>query len=81
MRLPGRRTIAGVRPAFYMGDDAQNEYIYKFVSATPWSAADADASDRLAVGDKYLNTGTLYVARFNADGTGQWLPLVFGRTA
>ena len=73
------RTIAGVRPAFYMGDDAQNEYIYKFVSATPWSAADADASDRLAVGDKYLNTGTLYVARFNADGTGQWLPLVFGQ--
>ena len=35
------RTIAGVRPAFYMGDDAQNEYIYKFVSAQPWSAADA----------------------------------------
>ena len=32
------RTIAGVRPAFYMGDDAQNEYIYKFLSATPWSA-------------------------------------------
>jgi secreted PhoX family phosphatase len=73
------RMIAGVRPAFYMGDDAQNEYIYKFVSDTRWSSADASARNRLAVGDKYLDRGTLYVARFNADGTGQWLPLVFGQ--
>jgi hypothetical protein len=72
------RAIAGVRPAFYMGDDAQNEYIYKFVSAAPWAAADAMRSDRLAVGDKYLDAGTLYVARFGADGSGAWLPLVFG---
>ncbi|HTG38665.1 PhoX family protein [Sphingomonas sp.] len=70
---------AGVRPAFYMGDDAQNEYLYKFVSATPWDAADATATDRLAIGDKYLDNGTLYVARFNADGSGQWVPLVFGQ--
>ncbi len=73
------RTIAGVKPAFYMGDDAQNEYIYKFVSATPWSAADASNANRLAMGDKYLDAGTLYVAKFNADGSGQWLPLVFGQ--
>lgn len=73
------RMIAGVRPAFYMGDDAQNEYIYKFVSATPWAAQDAQATNRIAIGDKYLDTGTLYVARFNADGTGQWLPLTFGQ--
>lgn len=70
---------AGVRPAFYMGDDAQNEYLYKFVSATPWAEADASATDRLTIGDKYLDNGTLYVARFNADGSGQWLPLVFGQ--
>lgn len=70
---------AGVRPAFYMGDDARNEYFYKFVSNTPWSDADATATDRLAVGDKYLNAGTLYVARFDANGTGVWLPLVFGQ--
>jgi hypothetical protein len=75
---PGR-FIAGTRPAWYMGDDAQNEYIYKFVSSTPWSAADANATDRLAIGDKYLDAGTLYVARFDADGTGAWLPLVFGQ--
>ncbi len=73
------RTIAGVKPAFYMGDDAQNEYLYKFVSATPWSAADANATNRLAIGDKYLDSGTLYVAKLNADGSGQWLPLVFGQ--
>jgi secreted PhoX family phosphatase len=73
------RTIVGVKPAFYMGDDAQNEYIYKFVSATPWVAADASPVDRLATGDKYLNAGTLYVAKFNADGTGTWLPLIFGQ--
>ena len=72
------RTIPGVRPAFYMGDDAQNEYVYKFVSATPWSAADATAANRLAIGDKYLDSGTLYVAKMNADGSGQWLPLTFG---
>ncbi|MCD2316530.1 PhoX family phosphatase [Sphingomonas sp. IC-11] len=72
------RMVAGVRPAFYMGDDAQNEYIYKFVSSTPWSASDANAADRLAVGDKYLDAGTLYVAKFNADGSGQWLALTFG---
>ncbi|MEG8039696.1 DUF839 domain-containing protein [Sphingomonas sp. LR60] len=76
--MPGR-VIAGVKPAFYMGDDGRNEYVYKFVSATAWATADATPSDRLATGDKYLDTGTLYVARFNADGTGQWLPLVFGQ--
>ena len=75
---PGR-VAAGVRPAFYMGDDAQNEYIYKFVSATPWNTADAAPADRLATGDKYLDAGTLYVAKLNADGSGQWLPLTFGQ--
>jgi len=75
---PGRM-IAGVRPAFYMGDDAQNEYIYKFVSDVRWSASDANSRNRLATGDKYLDRGTLYVARFDADGTGRWLPLVYGQ--
>jgi len=70
--------VVGRKPAFYMGDDAVNEYLYKFVSATAWSAADAGSADRLAIGDKYLDSGTLYVAKFNADGTGQWLPLVYG---
>jgi len=74
---PGR-FVVGVKPAWYMGDDATGDYCYKFVSSQPWVAADATAADRLATGDKYLDSGTLYVARFNADGTGEWLPLVFG---
>lgn len=70
--------VAGRKPAWYMGDDAVNEYLYKFVSATAWTAADATASNRLSIGDKYLDNGTLYVAVFNADGTGSWKALTFG---
>jgi uncharacterized protein len=57
----------------YMGDDSRNEYIYKYVSNAPWSASDADAG--LGAGDKYLDDGKLYVARFDEDGTGEWLLL------
>ncbi|MCD2325102.1 PhoX family phosphatase [Sphingomonas sp. IC-56] len=75
---PGK-FAAGRKPAWYMGDDSGIEHLYKFVSATAWAEADANATDRLAMGDKYLDRGTLYVARFNADGTGIWLPLVYGQ--
>lgn len=64
---------------FYMGDDARGEYIYKFVSKATWS--NADIGRGLAAGDKYLNEGTLYVAVFNADGSGEWKPLTFGKNA
>lgn len=67
--------VAGKPLAFYMGDDARGEYIYKFVSTATWSTADAAPADRLATGDKYLDAGKLYAARFNADGTGEWLLL------
>ena len=72
------RLTGGQKVAVYMGDDSRREYLYKFVSAAAWNPADAQAADRLAMGDKYLDTGTLHVARFNADGTGAWLPLTFG---
>ncbi|MBU1345747.1 MAG: PhoX family phosphatase [Alphaproteobacteria bacterium] len=71
--------VAGRRPVYYMGDDSRGEYFYKFVSATPWVAADANAADRLAIGDKYLDNGTLYVARYDATGQGVWIPLIFGQ--
>lgn len=61
--------------AVYQGDDARTEYIYKWVSTKNWVAADATRTDRLTVGDEYLNDGKLYAARFNADGTGDWLEL------
>ncbi len=69
------KPVVGKPLAVYMGDDARNEYIYKFVSAQNWVASDATAADRIAVGDTYLDSGKLYVAKFNADGTGQWLEL------
>jgi secreted PhoX family phosphatase len=59
--------------AFYMGCDARNEYIYKFVSAALWDPKDIGGG--IAAGDKYLNEGKLYAARFNADGTGDWIEL------
>ena len=71
--------VEGQRIAVYMGCDSRREYMYKFVSNAAWTNADRNMADRLAVGDKYLDSGTLYVARFNADGTGTWLPLVFGQ--
>jgi uncharacterized protein len=71
--------VEGQRIAVYMGDDSRREYLYKFVSTAAWTEADRNRSDRLAVGDKYLDAGTLFVARFNNDGTGTWLPLVFGQ--
>ena len=66
---------AGKPLAVYMGDDSRGEYIYKFVSATPWSEADAAPANRITTGDKYLDSGKLYVAKFSADGTGQWIEL------
>jgi secreted PhoX family phosphatase len=71
--------VEGQRIAVYMGDDSRREYLYKFVSTAAWTEADRNRTDRLAVGDKYLDAGTLFVARFNNDGTGTWLPLVFGQ--
>ncbi|NOJ66668.1 PhoX family protein [Acinetobacter indicus] len=65
--------IPGQPLAFYMGDDATGEYIYKFVSDAVWDPKDVNGG--YAAGDKYMNNGTLYVAKFNDDGTGEWLEL------
>jgi len=63
---------------FYMGCDAEDEYIYKFVSTANWSASDINGG--LAAGDKYLDSGKLYVAKFNSNFTGEWLDLTAGLT-
>ncbi len=66
---------AGKPLAVYMGDDSRGEYIYKFVSAANWDAADAAPTNRISTGDKYLDSGKLFVAKFNADGSGAWIEL------
>ena len=70
------RVEAGKPLVWYMGCDSRNEYIYKYVSNASWDPA--DAAGGLAAGDKYLDNGKLYVAKFNADGTGNWVELSFG---
>lgn len=68
--------VTGKPLVWYMGCDSRNEYIYKYVSNAVWDPADATRG--MAAGDKYLDDGRLYVAKFNADGSGQWIELKFG---
>ncbi len=56
------------RIAAYMGDDQRFDYCYKYVSEKPWREA-------LEQGMSPLDEGKLYVARFDEDGTGEWMEL------
>ena len=56
------------RIAAYMGDDQRFDYCYKYVSNNPWEIS-------IERGESPLDNGKLYVARFDADGTGEWLEL------
>lgn len=62
--VPGKPVVC------YSGDDARFEYIYKFVSEGVWTEGETDGS--------ILDSGTLYAAKFNEDGTGSWLALAPG---
>ena len=56
------------RAVVYMGDDERFDYVYKFISKDSWKKM-------IAAGKSPLDEGTLYVAKYNEDGTGDWFEL------
>lgn len=67
-------TVAHATVVVYSGDDENLDYVYKFVGARGYRKALRDRKSP-------LDEGRLYVARFEDDGSGRWLPLVFGEGA
>ncbi len=57
----------------YQGDDERFDYVYKFVTEAKVDTANP-ANNR-----DILDKGTLYVARYAADGSGEWLAMVQGQ--
>ena len=66
------------RAVVYSGEDARFEYIYKFVSRDKIAPA-AGGKTAAQANATLLDHGTLFVARFDGNGTGQWVPMEHGQ--
>ena len=62
------------RAVVYSGEDSRFEYLYKFVSRDRIAPA-GNGKTAAQANATLLDHGTLFVARFDADGTGRWIPL------
>ena len=65
----GIRAEAGKKLAFYSGCDRRGGHVYKFISTSTVNDPTDKANSRL------MTNGMLHAAKFNADGTGSWIPL------
>lgn len=63
------RAVANQKLAVYSGCDRRGGHLYKFVSAGTVANPTSKANSQL------MTDGMLYAAKFNADGTGQWIAL------
>ncbi len=66
------------RAVVYSGEDARFEYIYKFVSRDKIASAGGGKTAAQA-NATLLDHGILFVARFDANGTGRWMALDHGQ--
>ena len=64
------RAEAGKKLVAYMGDDRRGGHTWKFVSTNTISSPTSKTNSSL------WESGTLYVARYNPDKTGKWIPLL-----
>ena len=60
------------RIVVYMGDDERGEFIYRYVSNGVYSVGGET--------DDLLDDGVLYAAKFNEDGSGEWMELTEATT-
>jgi len=57
----------------YMGDDQRFDYLYKFITRNRVDLENPHANKDI------LDNGTLYVAKFEDNGSLKWLPIEFGK--
>ena len=66
------RVEQGKKLVAYMGDDRRGGHTWKFVSEEIANSPEDKRNSSL------FEDGTLYVARYNPGGTGEWIPLELG---